>query len=279
ITDFGIVHARQRVHQTEGNFLKGKLAYMAPEQLERKPVDHRADLWALGVVLWECLTFQRLFQGRSEGEILMQVMSAEILPPSMRNANVPRAIDAVVERALARDPEQRYASARELSRDLEQCLGMAHDTVPTMDVAEWMRDVFPGGNERVAQIVKSALLLSSIPPPSSEGFSSFPPAAASYGGVLTPLSDSGDDAERSEAERSDAEGSDAEGLRAEGRGPDERIVERDVAESADAEPRASTPGANAEPRASTDDRKPTAAVAPKHGRARRTGWLAAAFLL
>ncbi len=203
ITDFGIVHARQRVHQTEGNFLKGKLAYMAPEQLERKPVDHRADLWALGVALWECLTFQRLFQGRSEGEILMQVMSAEILPPSMTNPNVPRAIDAVVERALARDPEQRYASARELSRDLEHCLGMAHDTVPTMDVAEWMRDVFPGGNERVAQIVKSALLLSSIPPPSSEGFSSLRPGASSSLGVLSAPADSVRDAASADAEAAD----------------------------------------------------------------------------
>ena len=168
VTDFGIAQARQRVHQTQGELLKGKLAYMAPEQLQRKPLDRRVDIWALGVALWECLTLKRLFRGRSEGELLMQVMSREIPPASLDNPNVTPALDAVLERALARDPEARYQSAREFARDLERCLGWSSDTVPTMDVAEWMRDLFPGGMEKSSELIRAALGQSSLPPQASE---------------------------------------------------------------------------------------------------------------
>ena len=164
VTDFGIALARQRVHHTRGELLKGKLSYMAPEQLQRQPVDQRADVWALGVALWESLTSRKLFAGQSEGETLMQVVSQPIEPPSLLNPRVPIALDAVLERALERTPEGRYQSARELARDLERCLSRASDTVPTMDLAEWMRDLFPGGAERAAQLVSTALLRSSLPP-------------------------------------------------------------------------------------------------------------------
>jgi eukaryotic-like serine/threonine-protein kinase len=168
VTDFGIAVARQRVHQTQGNPLKGKLSYMAPEQLERRPLDRRADIWSLGVALWESLALERLFRGESEADTVMRVMGHEILPPSLKNPQVTPALDAVLERALTRDPDRRYQSARELARDLERCLGWSSDTVPTMDLSDWMRELNPQGAEQAASFVRAALLLSTRPPPGDE---------------------------------------------------------------------------------------------------------------
>ncbi|MFZ5889528.1 MAG: serine/threonine-protein kinase [Myxococcota bacterium] len=157
VTDFGIAQARQRLHHTHGGLLKGKLSYMAPEQIERKPLDARADLWSLGAVLWEALTMRRLFRGSSEAETLMRVMSKPVPPPSTLNPNVSPALDAIVRRALTRNPAARYGSARELARDLERLLASSGDTIPTMDLAEWLVDVFPDGIQRSSRRLKAAL--------------------------------------------------------------------------------------------------------------------------
>lgn len=148
VSDFGIAHARQRIHQTRGDRIKGKLAYMAPEQLERRDIDHRVDIWALGVVLWEFLTGRRLFRCGSEAETVLAVLSKDIPKPSSLNPHVTPELDRIVARALSRDVERRYASARDLSRDLEHFLAKQGDSVPTMDLAEWMFELFPDGAKR-----------------------------------------------------------------------------------------------------------------------------------
>ena len=156
VTDFGIARARVRSHQTEGGRIKGKLSYMSPEQLNQQPVDCRSDLWSLGVVTWELLTGRRLFRATSEGETVLSVLSRPIPPPSRFAGGVPRQLDAIVLRALSRDPELRYASARELVRALETFLASAGDTVPTMDVAEWVEDLFPGVAKRSDGLIELA---------------------------------------------------------------------------------------------------------------------------
>jgi len=156
VTDFGIARARVRSHHTEGGRIKGKLSYMSPEQLNQQLVDCRSDLWSLGVVTWELLTGRRLFRAGSEGETVLSVLSRPIPPPSRFAGGVPRQLDAIVLRALSRDPELRYPSAREFARALETFLASAGDTVPTMDVADWVEGIFPGVAKRADGLVELA---------------------------------------------------------------------------------------------------------------------------
>ena len=89
VLDFGIAQAADRITETDTGLLKGKFAYMSPEQLNGLPVDRRADIWSLGVVLWEAITGQRLFRARSEGETAFRIVSAEIPPMGSVRPDVP----------------------------------------------------------------------------------------------------------------------------------------------------------------------------------------------
>jgi TonB family protein len=122
LCDFGIAKAASKVSQTESGALKGKIQYMSPEQAWGKPIDRRSDLFSLGSVLYELLTEQKLFHGDSDLTVLENVRKASSEPPSAVNPDVPKALDAVVLRALAKEPEDRYANASDLLRDLEQVL-------------------------------------------------------------------------------------------------------------------------------------------------------------
>jgi serine/threonine protein kinase len=129
ITDFGVARAATRLSTTRTGQLKGKLAYMAPEQARGAPVDRRADIFAMGIVLWECLAQKRLFKGEGEADTLNRVIYEPI--PSLRQANpdVPPALEAVVMKALDRDRDKRWVDASELGDALEKaardtnCLG------------------------------------------------------------------------------------------------------------------------------------------------------------
>jgi len=160
VTDFGIAHARRRLHHTQGQKLKGKLSYIAPEQLNGGAVDARVDIWGLGVTLWELLAGRRLFLGSSEGETLAAVVSRVVQAPSVFRATVPLELDRIVLRALDRDVNKRYRTARDLTRDLERFLTKSGDQVPAMDVADWMATVFPQGAERIQALTELAARVS-----------------------------------------------------------------------------------------------------------------------
>jgi serine/threonine-protein kinase len=116
ITDFGIARAASRLRETQGIELKGKLPYMAPEQLRAKPFDHRADLFAMGVVLWEGLTQERLFDSvdRSAIESVADTLPAELA------TGAGDAIDRVCARAIRIEPENRLASAADFAAELRR---------------------------------------------------------------------------------------------------------------------------------------------------------------
>lgn len=156
VTDFGIARARGRLHQTQEQKLKGKLSYIAPELLNRKAADARVDIWGLGVVLWELLAGRRLFLCQSEGETIAAVLSRAIVPPSTFRATVPPELDRIVLRALDRNAEQRYQTARSFARDLEQFLKASADAVPAMDIADWMAELFPDGAARIQELMELA---------------------------------------------------------------------------------------------------------------------------
>jgi serine/threonine protein kinase len=122
VMDFGIASAQGRESHTTTGEVKGKFAYMSPEQLSGQKVDRRTDVFALGVVFWETLAGRRLFRAESEGETVLNVMTRVVLPPSEHNHHVPAGIDRIVLRALDRDPERRYASAAAMADDIDDYL-------------------------------------------------------------------------------------------------------------------------------------------------------------
>jgi serine/threonine protein kinase len=141
LTDFGIAKAGSRA--TGSGVLKGKFAYMSPEQARGDPVDPRTDVFALGVTSWELLTGARLFEGDGDVAVLRAVQESLIAPPARLNPNVPAALDAVVMRALERDPSRRWPTAHEMERALAEFLMGAARSLEDTDVGAFLRRMFP----------------------------------------------------------------------------------------------------------------------------------------
>jgi serine/threonine-protein kinase len=141
LTDFGIAKASNRA--STAGMLKGKFAYMAPEQARGDPVDARTDLFALGITLWELLTGARLFDGDSDVAVLRAVQEREILSPSRVTPAVEPALAEVVMTALQRDPGRRFQNAGELERKLLTYVIGATRTPEDTDVGLFIRSLFP----------------------------------------------------------------------------------------------------------------------------------------
>jgi serine/threonine-protein kinase len=143
LLDFGIATAADRMTRTEPGQLKGKFAYMAPEQCLGEPFDRRIDVFALGVVLYEISTSRRLFQRATEHLTLKAICEEPLVPPSAVVADYPRSLEAVCMRALARRPGDRYPTAAEMRRDLLQFL-REHGShmLPEEALAKLMRSLF-----------------------------------------------------------------------------------------------------------------------------------------
>ncbi len=119
LTDFGIAKASGNQTSTAAGMLKGKFAYMSPEQARGEKIDARTDVFALGIVLWEMLTGGRLFEGESDVQVLRAVQQSYISPPARLNPDVPAVLDWAVMKALERDESKRFQSALELERALQ----------------------------------------------------------------------------------------------------------------------------------------------------------------
>ncbi len=123
VADFGVALSTGRLAQTQGETVKGKLRYLAPEQVLRRPLDRRVDIFSAGVVLWEALTGKHLFDGGTEAETLTQVMREAITPPSSHRPDLPPELDEVTLRALERDPDRRFSTAAQFAAALKDALG------------------------------------------------------------------------------------------------------------------------------------------------------------
>ncbi|HET7501304.1 MAG TPA: serine/threonine-protein kinase [Kofleriaceae bacterium] len=119
IIDFGVAKSNAHANTIVGT-IKGKIAYMPPEQVLGRSVDQRADIFSAGVVLWELLTGRPLFVRDSEAATLYAVMKAPIPPPSRIRAGVPARLDQITLRALARSVDDRYQTAAEMAADLDE---------------------------------------------------------------------------------------------------------------------------------------------------------------
>ena len=142
IVDFGVAKATLSEGQTRAGALKGKMSYLSPEQVRDEPIDGRTDVFQLGICLHEMLTGRRLFKGKGDHAKMSAILDKEIVPPSTLNPRVPRLLDDVVLRALARDKDERHQSAEKLRADLDAVLLELGSAVSASEVGAWMRESF-----------------------------------------------------------------------------------------------------------------------------------------
>jgi serine/threonine protein kinase len=144
ITDFGLAASSLKVEQTRPGIVFGKVAYMSPEQARGEGVDHRADIYPMGVILWELLTGRRLFSssGDHARDLAARVKNTDVQPPSSICRRVPPQLDEPVLRALAPRPDDRYRSAAEMQRHLASVQAKLWPDLDTDRVAGFMTTLF-----------------------------------------------------------------------------------------------------------------------------------------
>ncbi len=142
LIDFGIAKAAGKASTTQAGILKGKFGYMSPEQVRGLPIDKRSDIFAVGIVLYELLTGERLFVGETDFSTLEKVRNVEIVPPSSYNKKIPQELERLMLKALARDPEDRYQNAIDLHDDLQSFLYSVGEFYSRKDLAAWMKKTF-----------------------------------------------------------------------------------------------------------------------------------------
>lgn len=151
LIDFGLAKSSARLAKSGEGIIKGKVPYLSPEQIEEKPFDHRADIYALGATIWEMTTGRRLFKRATDVETIRAIREHDVPDPrEIVEGLYPDALWTIVQRALERDPAKRYATGGELARDLDKFL-QRHGRKGELDeaLAKWIEELFPG--ERAKQ--------------------------------------------------------------------------------------------------------------------------------
>ncbi|MBX5483076.1 MAG: serine/threonine protein kinase [Myxococcaceae bacterium] len=143
VVDFGIAKAEINVMTTRAGAVKGKYAYMAPEQLLGKPVDRRADIYSMGVLLYELLAGVRPFNADSEPGLIRAILNDVVPPPVATNPALPEELSAIVMKALSRDPAERFATAEEMSLALEGYIQSTGKTITNAHVGALLKTLFP----------------------------------------------------------------------------------------------------------------------------------------
>jgi serine/threonine-protein kinase len=157
VLDFGIAKSVDSSLETKAGVLKGRAAYMAPEQACSGKVDRRADIYGVGVMLWEAAAGRRLWPGLSEVEILSRLLREE--PPSLRSvaAGAPKELETICVRAMAKDCNNRYATAAEMLADLEEHLEHRDDAMTMRQIGELVGQAFADERRRMNEIIEEAL--------------------------------------------------------------------------------------------------------------------------
>ncbi|MFT3922975.1 MAG: serine/threonine-protein kinase [Myxococcales bacterium] len=157
LLDFGVARTRTQRHGPEGRSVRGHSAYVAPEQARHEEVDARADVWGVGVALWECLVGRPLFRGDSELAVLRATLTDEIPPVNELAAHVPEALSEIIDRALQRNPERRYPNALEFRQALEGWLASQRVSDPQKALERVMQPVFATDMAARASEIESSL--------------------------------------------------------------------------------------------------------------------------
>jgi len=136
LADFGLARATDRASMTKPGTVKGKLAYMAPEVLTGQPASEKSDIFCLGIVLWEALANERLYEGKTDLEVIMKAREARVPSLTTVRDDVPALLDEVVLGALTKDPDHRFQSARELMRALASILKAQSEPTDSAPLAQ-----------------------------------------------------------------------------------------------------------------------------------------------
>jgi serine/threonine protein kinase len=142
VVDFGVAKARFRSTETQAGTIMGKVAYLSPEQCTTGEIDHRSDIFSLGIVMYEMLTNSRLFKRATDYETLRSIARDNPIAPSAIVPNLPRGLDEVVLRALAKDPDERYHTAHAMLDALEHIAEKAGMSITSNVLRRYMRDLF-----------------------------------------------------------------------------------------------------------------------------------------
>jgi len=156
--DFGLAKARGRSRSRAG-IVKGKLPYLSPEQIAQLPLDRRSDIYMLGTTLWEMTTMRRLFQRKEDSETLMAVRAGLVPDPRATVPTYPESLWTVVRRALARERQERYATAQDLARDLDAFVASQQgdgDQDMALLSSAILDALFPGEREKRASWLRRA---------------------------------------------------------------------------------------------------------------------------
>ncbi len=142
VVDFGIAYAKERLTHTAHDVLKGKVAYMSPEQTEGLEPDCRSDIFSLGIVLFESVCMQRLFKEKTQAATIRRIAEGRIPKPRKLRSSIPAELERIILKALAKDPAQRYKTAGDLSDDLENLLAAHGESVNPRKTAQLMDRMF-----------------------------------------------------------------------------------------------------------------------------------------
>jgi len=165
IIDFGVVKAARRQTETRAGTLKGKIAYMSPEQCMGADLDRRSDVFSLGILLWEMTTGVRLFAAESEYALLRQIVDHDAPRPSTVRADYPADLEAIVMRALSRSRDDRYATAQELQLALEELARRRCLSVSSVQLGSFVRGLFPDrAAERADGTLSRSTMATGTPP-------------------------------------------------------------------------------------------------------------------
>ncbi|MCC7071565.1 MAG: protein kinase [Deltaproteobacteria bacterium] len=174
VIDFGIAKAQEKSGRTRPGTLKGKFAYMSPEQIRGLNLDGRADIFALGVVLYEMCTGERGFSAESEFSLLEMVRNVEIKPPTIVNRDIPAELERIIYKALAKDREHRYQTGAELSEELQRFLIMKGKPPSRQEISRYLKENFTVDFEKERARLESykEISLDDVEPASASGSSS-----------------------------------------------------------------------------------------------------------
>src|SRR6202012_2242858 len=168
IVDFGLAKANSQLEKSEPGIIKGKFSYLSPEAAMGQDVDARTDVFAVGIILWELLAGQRLFLGDTDFQTVKKVQAAQVPSITAINKKVPPELERIIVRSLARDPNQRYRTARDLGLDLSKFIFKNAVPVSTFDVASLVQTAMkerqrhrPMQASIIDKLIEEALLESS----------------------------------------------------------------------------------------------------------------------
>ncbi len=166
VADFGIATAVDKLSQTLAGTVKGKVAYMSPEQVRGGAVDRRTDIFALGIVLWEAVTLQRLFREPTDVATMKRVAEADVPRPRSIARDLPVTVERVIMKALARNPDERYQTAAELRRALEKAMSSAGELLGSSAIEDLMAELFANYKIKKDLEIKQAAQATAVDNPS-----------------------------------------------------------------------------------------------------------------